>query len=394
MRYVSRNGRRGRRAAGAALILCLWAAATARAQTREEPDNPPEDAWAFLKPLLNDSDPMACFRDVKLASPRMEGQRAAPVNEPAAPTRIMVAIDSSGSMRAVVGGERKIEAAKTAVRSFLAELPPEIEVGLVVFGHRGSGRADGKDASCAPAGAEIVAEPGRDRAPVLAAVDRARATGWTPLAGAISRAAEPFAASERLGEQAVYVVSDGVETCGGDPVAAARKLRESDVRAIVNIIGFDIAASERAALESVAEAGGGRFLAARTGAEVRARLSAEFENRRRASNAQFEATRARANNQFETTRAISNARFCVNRIISNERFELNRTLSGLRFQGRLDEEIGRGAERLLGSRHEAIGKAMNDYEAALAAANAQRSDDILRDLERALDPVGGAGGRR
>jgi Ca-activated chloride channel family protein len=332
---------------------------------------------------------MACFTDVTLNRPQMAGQQALPSREPVAPSRIMIAIDSSGSMRAMAGGERKIEAAKAAVRSFLASLPADVEVGLVVFGHRGTSRADGKAASCAAAGSEIVAEPGRDRSAVIAAVEEARATGWTPLASAIARAGEPFLASERLGEQAVYVVSDGVETCGGDPVAAARALRDSNVRAIVNIIGFDIAESERAALESVAEAGGGRYLAARTGREVAERMRGEFENRRRASNAQFEATRARSNNQFETTRAISNARFCITRIISNERFTFNRETSNLRARGRLDREITEGAERLLRSRHEALETAMREYDAAMTAANTQRSDEILRDLERALTPRGG-----
>jgi Ca-activated chloride channel family protein len=376
-------------AAFVALALAGWPAQPARAQAPPapqtenpaEPDNVPSDAWAFLKPLLHGGDPMACFRDVALDRPQMSGQQARPSNEPAAPSRIMIAIDSSGSMRGMAGGERKIEAAKAAVRSFLASLPADVEVGLVVFGHRGSSRADGKAASCAAAGSEIMAQPGRDRSALLAAVDEARATGWTPLASAIMRAGEPFLASERLGEQAVYVVSDGVETCGGDPVAAARALREGHVRAIVNIIGFDIAAGERAALESVADAGGGRYLAASTGREVAERMRAEFENRRRAANA-----------QFETTRAISNARFCITRLISNERFTFTREVSNLRMRGRLDPEIAEGAERLLKSRHDALETAMKEYDAALTAANEQRSSEILRDLERALTPA--IGGRR
>ena len=38
----------------------------------------------------------------------------------------------------------------------------------------------------------------------------------------------------------VYIVSDGVETCDGDPVAAAKLLQADNIQAQVNIIGFDV----------------------------------------------------------------------------------------------------------------------------------------------------------
>jgi len=36
----------------------------------------------------------------------------------------------------------------------------------------------------------------------------------------------------------VYVVSDGIETCGGDPVKAAEELHTSNIKAVVNISGL------------------------------------------------------------------------------------------------------------------------------------------------------------
>lgn len=155
--------------------------------------------------------------------------------------KAIVAIDASGSMRGRVGGRPKMAVAKQAVAEFLSRVPPDAEVGLVAFGHEGANDDAGKSQSCM--GVDLVAEPGRMTAKeVDGAMRRFEATGWTPLASAITLAGKSFKPSETPGEQVVFVVSDGVETCGGDPVAAARALRESEVKAVVNIIGFDVKA--------------------------------------------------------------------------------------------------------------------------------------------------------
>ncbi len=73
------------------------------------------------------------------------------------------------------------------------------------------------------------------------ALDSFSPAGWTPLASAIQIAKEDL--SKQTGENVeniIYVVSDGVETCDGDPVKVAKDLNESDIEAIVNIIGFDV----------------------------------------------------------------------------------------------------------------------------------------------------------
>ena len=108
------------------------------------------------------------------------------------------------------------------------------------------------------------------------AVDGLDATGWTPLAAAITRAGSLFEPSEAAGGQVVWVISDGEETCGGDQVAAARALHEGGTRAVVNIVGCDLPAKDRAALEAVADAGGGGFTEVAAGedfARVLARVS-------------------------------------------------------------------------------------------------------------------------
>jgi Ca-activated chloride channel homolog len=57
----------------------------------------------------------------------------------------------------------------------------------------------------------------------------------------------------------VYVVSDGIETCDGNPVEAAASLKDSGVAPVVNIIGFDVNGKDQQQLEEVAKAAGGTY---------------------------------------------------------------------------------------------------------------------------------------
>lgn len=197
-------------------------------------------------------------------APAMAGPgtpQSAPGAAPAATAinRLVVAIDASGSMAAKSGGVTKMDAARRAAAEFLGGVPEGTQVGLVVFGHRGTNQASGKPASCA--GVETVYPlGGANTVQLQRALQSVQATGWTPLAAAIAKAGSAFSPSDTPGAQVVYVVSDGLETCGGDPVAAARALHGGPVKAVVNIIGFDLAAADRAQLQAVAGAGGGVFV--------------------------------------------------------------------------------------------------------------------------------------
>src|SRR5690606_27729547 len=61
----------------------------------------------------------------------------------------------------------------------------------------------------------------------------------------------------------------GIESCGGDPVKEAKALHQSKIKAVVNIIGFDLDQNSRKALEQVAKAGGGEFTHVRSAKEMR-----------------------------------------------------------------------------------------------------------------------------
>ena len=254
-------------------------AAVAKADTQSAAST---DAKRNLDGFLaaNGADFDTCFASIEL---ELQGPPEGPdLVEPggagvAKASRVIVALDSSGSMAGKVGGETKMAAAKDAVRGFLETIPDTVAVGLVAFGHTGNNEESGKSTSCA--GAAVLSAASENGAQAInAKLLELDATGWTPLADAISVAGDSLTPSSQAGEQVVYVVSDGKETCDGDPVAAAKALHESDVRAVINIIGFDLPAADRRELMSVAEAGGGSFVEVDSGAALREALRAKAAN--------------------------------------------------------------------------------------------------------------------
>lgn len=169
---------------------------------------------------------------------------------------IMILVDASGSMAGRVDGGVKMDLAKQAVKDFAGKMPEGANVSLTVYGHQGSNHQKDKAKSCKSI-EEVYPLDTYDEGKFNQALGQFQATGWTPLAGAMKKAKQQLE-GESKAENIVYVVSDGIETCGGDPVQAAKNLHTSNINAVVNIIGFDIDEGQKA-LEAAAKAGGGEY---------------------------------------------------------------------------------------------------------------------------------------
>ncbi|MBA2364733.1 MAG: VWA domain-containing protein [Chloroflexia bacterium] len=172
---------------------------------------------------------------------------------------IEIILDASGSMQGDAGGERKINVARRVLAAFIRTLPDSANVALRVYGHKGSNSREDKALSCA--GTELVYPFQKlNEQKFSKAVASFEARGWTPVAGALEKARQDFARFDpSTNSNFVYLVSDGIETCGGDPVAAARKLAGSDVGVEVNIVGFDVDGKAAKQLRAAATAGGGSY---------------------------------------------------------------------------------------------------------------------------------------
>ncbi|WP_339160842.1 VWA domain-containing protein [Siminovitchia sp. FSL W7-1587] len=181
------------------------------------------------------------------------------LNEQPDEVNIAVLIDASGSMKAEVPGGIKMALAKSSIEQFSESLPENVNISLSVFGHKGTGSDQDKKMSCESI-ETVYPLKAYDQKAFSAALDQFDASGWTPLASAIQKAEKEL--KETSGEQAktfIYVVSDGIETCDGDPVQAAKAAKHSLTDLQMNIIGFDVDDEADRQLKEVANAGGGKY---------------------------------------------------------------------------------------------------------------------------------------
>jgi hypothetical protein len=187
---------------------------------------------------------------------------AAPAAD-AADGSVLLILDASGSMWGRMEERAKIEIAREATRELIEGLPPATRIGLQAYGHRSKGACDD---------IEVLAAPGSaSRADLLRRIAAIQPKGMTPITAALDRAGELLATEEAQAE--IVLISDGKETCGGDPCAAARTLRDRGLPLRVHVVGFDVGAEEREQLACIADAGGGRYFGAGNTAELRQALA-------------------------------------------------------------------------------------------------------------------------
>ncbi|GAA5061100.1 Ca-activated chloride channel family protein [Thermocatellispora tengchongensis] len=184
------------------------------------------------------------------------------------PGQVLILLDTSGSMKEDDGtGTSRIAAARRAIGKVVDAAPDDARIGLRSYG-----------GGCRDTDLRIPIGP-LDRAAVKERVAALRPRGDTPIAYALRKAAGDFQDKAGGGvegeeERTILLVSDGEETCGGDPVAVAEELRRRgvEVRTRIDVIGFRVDERARAQLKQIAKKGGGRYVDAQNGAELAGRL--------------------------------------------------------------------------------------------------------------------------
>jgi Ca-activated chloride channel family protein len=325
-------------------------------------------------------DPEACFKtDVALKQPALKGSTR-DIGPRVPPTRVIVMIDGSGSMAGRMGGRTKLELAREAALGFVDGLPASVRTSLLVFGQQGNNSQAGKAKSCSAI--DVLAPMSADRGRLRTALGQVRAVGWTPLAAGLDRAEALLAASAIPGEQVIYVVSDGDETCGGDPVAVARRINSGRTRAIVNVIGFNLPSGEAEKLTAVARAGGGGFVNLSNEAELERYTAQVRESIRRTDNA-VATSLATTDNEVATSIAITDAETCVSLLATDEDTAMSNDLTDRQVAGR-PVSFRAEAKALLKARHDALRARGEAYRARLAnaEAGARRRIDSAADAAR------------
>ena len=191
--------------------------------------------------------------------------------------RLDVIIDVSNSMWGQIGGQPKIELAREALQGALRDLPSGVEIGLRAYGHRVN--VEDKEAGCADTERLLVPAAGNGPT-IINLVNGLTPRGQTPIAKSLQEAGADL--REEGGIGTVLLVSDGVESCGGDPVSIASDLRASGLDIALHTVGLGVTNEDAEALAALATAGGGQYFNALTGSELllginaAVRSSAEF----------------------------------------------------------------------------------------------------------------------
>ena len=267
--------------------------------------------------------------------------------------KAMLLLDASSSMLLSVDGKQKMGIAKTAMKRFAKTIGASSEVSLYVYGHAGSQDDKDKELSCSKID-EVYPLQAYSADKFDPVVDDVVARGWTPLASAIRTANE--ASKDFDGALTVYIVSDGAETCDGDPIKEAQEFAKGDENRKVNIIGFNVDKKGEDQLKAVAEAGNGEYISAGNSDELNNSIEEKWVI---PSALDVVYVQLNAPNGF----AISNAQYDIGQIslslsfaISNERNRMSQMVNLMKLEGMITEEQADTLQAMVQERKEALSK--------------------------------------
>lgn len=193
------------------------------------------------------------------------------------PRNIEIVFDCSGSMETrttrFTSFQDKVEIAKDEVKRFVSSLPPGTSVALRVFGtDRAAGCQDTK---------LLYPLKAVDVAAVVASLDPIRPAfhGKTPIARSLEEALRDFQAAGAVdADNSIILLTDGVESCGGNVDAAIDRIRDAGINLKVHIVGFDVLSPDnpgvKEELETMAARTGGSAEFPKTKAELEESLAA------------------------------------------------------------------------------------------------------------------------
>ncbi|KPL59056.1 vWA domain-containing protein [Rossellomorea vietnamensis] len=303
---------------------------------------------------------------------------------------VALLIDSSGSMKADVDGKSKMSLAKESLETLAKELPESVNVSLIAFGHKGTGSDADKEMSCKAVESLYPLQP-YDEGAFSESLTKFDPKGWTPLASSIELANEQLSSqSDEKTENFIYVVSDGIETCDGDPVATATKVKADNTDVKINIIGFDVDSEADEQLKKVADAGGGEYSSVKTKQQL-----SEIENVwKEAINKntwRWWAVNRFSDNVWTTVDHYNALRDIVSTyqsMIRNEENRMIQTLNTLEKEELIDSEKRSAISSLLDERQEKIRNYLNDLESTKHKEVKTVSDELDKRLDAIKKQVG------
>jgi len=167
-------------------------------------------------------------------------------------------LDASNSMNKTLGEDTRLNVAKGALIDLLEVVGTLDQAGLFVYGHR----IDKDEVeSCRDIETLFPVLPGdaANSPEVIDAILGLEALGKTPIADALLAASNALLGLE--GESAIVLITDGEETCGGDPSVVAHMLGTLDPPIKLHIVGLDVDFDVQERLAEIAGITGGQYYA-------------------------------------------------------------------------------------------------------------------------------------
>jgi Ca-activated chloride channel family protein len=173
----------------------------------------------------------------------------------------MLVFDASGSMAGTdlnTPPMPRIARVKQALAKVLPHAAAARNIGLIDYGPGPANQCNN---------IELLLRPTPNAAqPIMAAIDKLIPAGRTPLTSAVEEAARVLRFPEKPG--VVVLLTDGEETCGGDPCKMAQGLRAQGENLTVHVIGYRMrdTATPAGYMQSrcLAESTGGLYISVET----------------------------------------------------------------------------------------------------------------------------------
>ncbi len=198
-------------------------------------------------------------------------QNPKPVSSAAAEliTDFAIVLDCSGSMKeSTPDGEAKMTVAKRVVTEMVQKIPDGLNVTFVIYGHEVYGGADDpRNCQAVKIERPLKTLDAAGKAELSNLIAGLKPTGTTPIALSLRVAGEELQKNDAF--CGLVLITDGLETCKGDPVAEAAKLASNPKLTFgVNVVGFGAKPDEDKALAEIARAGKGKYYGADSAQEL------------------------------------------------------------------------------------------------------------------------------
>ena len=148
---------------------------------------------------------------------------------------VLIVFDASSSMEEKIAGETRIHIAKRVLEDVLTDSDSDINLGLRVYGSKkptGNPYIDCNDS-------RLVVLPGiENRRTIISEAYKILPQGLTPITYSLSQAIQDLIPYK--GEKSIILISDGLETCGGDPCQLAESINASNIDLKIDVVGFGV----------------------------------------------------------------------------------------------------------------------------------------------------------